>query len=144
MENLSRDTAARLNTRYFTILNHFFAHFNTPSTSDTRNLASTSATKTENALWVDRYRPQRFIELVGDDRVHREVMAWVKEWDWCVFGNKKGKKRPREDESLDEWKRPKEKVTSSVCSTRQIGRELNNRIFRLVVDPLNLGSPRTG
>ena len=95
MENLSRDTAARLNTRYFTILNHFFALSNTLSTSDTRNLASTSATKTENALWVDRYRPQRFIELVGDDRVHREVMAWVKEWDWCVFVSIRGSSKPR-------------------------------------------------
>ncbi|CAL1705258.1 unnamed protein product [Somion occarium] len=91
MENLSRDTAAKLTLK------------------GSQPQASTSS-RTEDTLWVDRYRPERFIELVGDDRVHREVMAWVKEWDWCVFGNKKGKKRMRDDENLDEWKRPREKL----------------------------------
>ncbi|KZT09714.1 uncharacterized protein LAESUDRAFT_722683 [Laetiporus sulphureus 93-53] len=64
-------------------------------------------------LWVDRYRPRRFTDLLGDDRVHREVVAWVKEWDYCVFGrNARGRKRPRGDdgENLDEWRRPKEKI----------------------------------
>ncbi|KAI0672750.1 P-loop containing nucleoside triphosphate hydrolase protein [Trametes maxima] len=70
---------------------------------------------TNTALWVDRYKPNRFTELLGDDRVHREVLSWVKEWDSCVFGKGKarGKKRARGDEdgeNLDEWRRPKEKL----------------------------------
>ncbi|KAH8106885.1 P-loop containing nucleoside triphosphate hydrolase protein [Cristinia sonorae] len=74
-------------------------------------LASTScAAGAESSMWVDRYRPQRYIDLVGDDRVHREVMAWVKEWDFCVFGNKKGKKKARDDGNLDEYRRPNEKL----------------------------------
>ncbi|KAH9900888.1 P-loop containing nucleoside triphosphate hydrolase protein [Cubamyces lactineus] len=73
------------------------------------------ANTTNTALWVDRYKPQRFTELLGDDRVHREVLSWVKEWDSCVFGKGKtrGKKRARGDEdgeNLDEWRRPKEKL----------------------------------
>ena len=69
------------------------------------------------ALWVDRYRPQRFTELLGDDRVHREVLSWVKEWDYCVFGRSKGRgrKRSREDadgENLDLWRRPVQKVST--------------------------------
>ncbi|KAI0362637.1 hypothetical protein OH77DRAFT_1416905 [Trametes cingulata] len=73
------------------------------------------ANTTNTALWVDRYRPNRFTELLGDDRVHREVLSWVKEWDACVFGKGKarGKKRARGDEdgeNLDEWRRPKEKL----------------------------------
>ncbi|KAI0371671.1 P-loop containing nucleoside triphosphate hydrolase protein [Pilatotrama ljubarskyi] len=73
------------------------------------------ANATNTALWVDRYRPNRFTELLGDDRVHREVLSWVKEWDACVFGKGKarGKKRARGDEdgeNLDEWRRPKEKL----------------------------------
>ncbi|TBU35498.1 P-loop containing nucleoside triphosphate hydrolase protein [Dichomitus squalens] len=73
---------------------------------------------TNNAnLWVDRYRPSRFTELLGDDRVHREVLAWVKEWDCCVFGKNKnrGRKRARDDadgENLDQWQRPREKASS--------------------------------
>lgn len=73
------------------------------------------ATAASSALWVDRYKPSRFTELLGDDRVHREVLSWVKEWDSCVFGTGKsrGKKRARGDEdgeNSDEWRRPKEKV----------------------------------
>ncbi|THG93472.1 hypothetical protein EW026_g7776 [Hermanssonia centrifuga] len=64
----------------------------------------------ETTLWVDRYRPKRFTDLLGDDRVHREVMAWVKEWDYCVFGKKKGKKRARDEENLDDHHRPREKL----------------------------------
>lgn len=70
-----------------------------------------SSSKTHDELWVDRYRPQQYTDLLGDDRVHREVMAWVKEWDYCVFGKSKGKQRMTEDgHSLDEYRRPQEKV----------------------------------
>ena len=75
------------------------------------------ATTTNTLMWVDRYRPARFTELLGDDRVHREVLSWVKEWDSCVFGRNKnrGRKRARDDangENLDQWRRPQEKVSS--------------------------------
>jgi chromosome transmission fidelity protein 18 len=43
-------------------------------------------------------------------------MAWVKQWDHCVFGKKKGKKRQRDDDenfnAEDEYHRPREKVES--------------------------------
>ncbi|KAG9318593.1 P-loop containing nucleoside triphosphate hydrolase protein [Chiua virens] len=68
----------------------------------------------DDTLWVDQYRPQRFTELLGNERVAREVMAWVKQWDWCVFGKRRYKKRPREDEQdydpEDEYHRPREKL----------------------------------
>ncbi|TFK91791.1 P-loop containing nucleoside triphosphate hydrolase protein [Polyporus arcularius HHB13444] len=74
-----------------------------------------ATTTNSTSLWVDRYRPQRFTELLGDDRVHREVLSWVKEWDSCVFGKNKnrGRKRARDDadgENLDQWRRPREKL----------------------------------
>ena len=65
---------------------------------------------------MDRYRPKRYLDLLGDDRVHREVMSWVKEWDYCVFGKSKGKKRARDDENLDEFRRPREKVCGFIHS----------------------------
>ncbi|KAF9509023.1 hypothetical protein BS47DRAFT_184538 [Hydnum rufescens UP504] len=73
-------------------------------------------------MWVDRYRPQRFVDLVGDERVNRETMSWVKEWDQCVFGLKKKKRKLKrkwneiEDEQdtsnapEDPWHRPREKI----------------------------------
>lgn len=80
-----------------------------PSTSKGPSSSSTEAT-----LWVDRYRPKRFTDLLGDERVHREVLAWVKQWDLCVFGKGKGKKRARDGEGFnpeDELGRPQEKVS---------------------------------
>ncbi|KAF9447866.1 P-loop containing nucleoside triphosphate hydrolase protein [Macrolepiota fuliginosa MF-IS2] len=71
-------------------------------------------TRMEDTLWVDRYRPACFTDLIGNDRVARETMAWVKQWDYCVFGKKKGKKRQRDgDENFntdDEYHRPGEKI----------------------------------
>lgn len=75
--------------------------------------ASSSSSTSETTLWVDRYRPKRFTDLLGDDRVHREVMSWVKEWDHCVFGKKKGKKRALDDDNPDEYRRPQERVCLS-------------------------------
>lgn len=98
MDELSATTAQRL------------MHPNTdPSTS-----SGHSSSRAEETLWVDRYRPKRFTDLLGDERVHREVLAWVKQWDFCVFGKGKGKKRARDDDifmsSEDELGRPQEKV----------------------------------
>jgi chromosome transmission fidelity protein 18 len=73
--------------------------------------ACSSTAGVESSLWVDRYRPRRFTDLLGDDRVHREVMEWVKEWDYCVFGKRKGKKRARDDDNPDEYRRPHERVS---------------------------------
>ncbi|BGP37138.1 Chromosome transmission fidelity protein 18 [Rhodotorula kratochvilovae] len=39
----------------------------------------------ETELWTDRYRPKRFVDLLGDERVHRNALLWLKEWDLCVF-----------------------------------------------------------
>ncbi|KAH9814323.1 P-loop containing nucleoside triphosphate hydrolase protein [Melampsora americana] len=40
-------------------------------------------------LWTDRYRPTKFIDLIGDERVFRNAMSWLKEWDQCVFKNER-------------------------------------------------------
>ncbi|CAE6526005.1 unnamed protein product [Rhizoctonia solani] len=66
------------------------------------------------SMWVDRYRPKCFTDLLGDERVHRETMAWLKEWDQCVFGRRKRrilKQDPNEGPLYqDEHGRPREKI----------------------------------
>ena len=80
-----------------------------------QSLPSDPSSRSEETLWVDRYRPKRYTDLLGDERVHREVLAWVKQWDLCVFGKGKGKKRARDGEkfaSLEDGSgRPQEKVS---------------------------------
>jgi chromosome transmission fidelity protein 18 len=36
-------------------------------------------------MWTEKYRARHFMELVGDDRTHRQVLKWLKAWDPIVF-----------------------------------------------------------
>ncbi|GAA0156401.1 hydrolase [Lithospermum erythrorhizon] len=38
-------------------------------------------------LWVDKYSPSSFTELLSDEQTNREVLMWLKQWDSCVFGS---------------------------------------------------------
>ncbi|XP_024380878.1 uncharacterized protein [Physcomitrium patens] len=40
-------------------------------------------------LWVDKYAPRSFTELLSDEKTNREVLRWLKQWDPCVFGSKR-------------------------------------------------------
>jgi chromosome transmission fidelity protein 18 len=51
-----------------------------------------NARKQSAALWVDKYAPRTFMDLVSDERVNRRVLRWVKEWDPFVFGGARGAK----------------------------------------------------
>ncbi|WWC88031.1 uncharacterized protein L201_002934 [Kwoniella dendrophila CBS 6074] len=71
--------------------------------------------KKSTVMWVDKYRPKQFTDLLGEDRVHREVMNWLKAWDKCVFKRiLQGKKRKMEgdDENfvVDPLGRPRERI----------------------------------
>lgn len=44
-------------------------------------------------MWTEKYRARHFMELVGDDRTHRQVLRWLKAWDPLVFP-KAGKNKP--------------------------------------------------
>lgn len=43
-------------------------------------------TKEKSELLVDKYAPQRYVDLLSDERTNREVLGWLKSWDRCVFG----------------------------------------------------------
>jgi chromosome transmission fidelity protein 18 len=36
-------------------------------------------------MWTEKYRAQKFTDLVGDERTHRSVLRWLKAWDPIVF-----------------------------------------------------------
>jgi len=38
-------------------------------------------------LWTEKYRARNFMDLVGDDLTHRQVLRWLKRWDPVVFPN---------------------------------------------------------
>ncbi|XP_047362161.1 chromosome transmission fidelity protein 18 homolog [Vespa velutina] len=36
-------------------------------------------------LWVDKYKPKKYIELLSDENVNRQFLYWLKLWDKIVF-----------------------------------------------------------
>eukprot|EP00026_Physarum_polycephalum_P001668 Phypoly_transcript_01670.p1 GENE.Phypoly_transcript_01670~~Phypoly_transcript_01670.p1 ORF type:complete len:1072 (-),score=303.53 Phypoly_transcript_01670:11-3154(-) len=46
----------------------------------------TPAVESDGLLWVDKYSPKSFQELLSDEKTNREVLGWLKEWDRVVFG----------------------------------------------------------
>jgi chromosome transmission fidelity protein 18 len=61
-------------------------------------------------LWLDKYRPTRFVDLLSDERTNREVLTWLKKWDTFVFPHKRPNKPTRKDSKEMEDLRPIEKV----------------------------------
>ncbi|KAI8904074.1 P-loop containing nucleoside triphosphate hydrolase protein [Gorgonomyces haynaldii] len=71
----------------------------------------------QRELWADKYKPKEYHELLGDEKLNRNVMSWVKTWDYCVF--KKEVKRPfmmwqkdrsMKQENTDPLKRPEKRL----------------------------------
>eukprot|EP00158_Paraphelidium_tribonemae_P005793 Partr_v1_DN27526_c0_g1_i1_m30670 putative chromosome transmission fidelity len=48
------------------------------------------------AMWVDKYRPSSYVDLMSDEWLNQEVMLWVKQWDPCVFPKDPKKSKPSE------------------------------------------------
>lgn len=41
-------------------------------------------------LWVDKYKPHKYMELLSDETTNRTLLRWIKLWDRVVF-----KRRPK-------------------------------------------------
>ncbi|KAL2507137.1 P-loop containing nucleoside triphosphate hydrolase superfamily protein [Forsythia ovata] len=51
------------------------------------DIVSTKAPVVSEQLWVDKYAPSSFTELLSDEQTNREVLLWLKQWDSSVFGS---------------------------------------------------------
>lgn len=60
--------------------------------ANAHNAASSTATAAavDGSLWVDRYAPKAFSELLSDEQVNRRALQWLKSWDVVVFPDKPG------------------------------------------------------
>ncbi|XP_053674908.1 chromosome transmission fidelity protein 18 homolog [Anopheles nili] len=45
-----------------------------------------------STLWVEKYRPRRYIDLLSDETTNRNLLQWLKLWDKAVFGREPVKK----------------------------------------------------
>ncbi|OUZ99573.1 AAA+ ATPase domain [Macleaya cordata] len=57
------------------------------SSESTDDLIDHQSSVTTECLWVDKYAPNSFTELLSDEQTNREVLLWLKQWDSCVFGS---------------------------------------------------------
>ncbi|CAM9740759.1 unnamed protein product [Lampetra planeri] len=84
-------------------------------------------------LWVDRFTPRHYTELLSDDYMNRCLLKWLKLWDMVVFGRERKKKPPPNwkskaqitedilEDELDAHNRPKYKVVL-LCGPPGLGK----------------------
>nr|CDS32843.1 chromosome transmission fidelity protein 18 [Hymenolepis microstoma] len=44
------------------------------------------STQLENQLWVKKYEPACYLDLISAEHVNRKLLCWLKAWDLSVFG----------------------------------------------------------
>lgn len=47
-------------------------------------------------LWVDKYRPRSYLELLSDETVNRQLLYWLKLWDKIVFNRNIAKPKKKQ------------------------------------------------
>ncbi|NXO45929.1 CTF18 protein, partial [Locustella ochotensis] len=77
-----------------------------------------------HCLWVDKFTPRRYMELLSDDYTNRCLLKWLKLWDTVVFGRDKAGKKPKPGPAahppLSHAKEPPNKWKSKVQLTEEI------------------------
>ncbi|XP_024068213.2 chromosome transmission fidelity protein 18 homolog isoform X2 [Terrapene carolina triunguis] len=62
-----------------------------------------------HCLWVDRFTPRHYTELLSDDYTNRCLLKWLKLWDVVVFGKEKPVKKAKPSaDARPPFKQPKE------------------------------------
>lgn len=97
-------------------------------------LTETEKNKKKNTLWTEKYRPKKFIDLIGNEQVNARILKWLSDWRYVV---KKGKiidsNTYNRDINIDPYKRPRKKIllihgppgigktTIAQCVCKQLG-----------------------
>ena len=80
-----------------------------------------------------KYEPQSYLDLIGDEVINRGLLKWLKSWDETVFGNKKYKAKTREaseqNKSFYHKNTHDQKQKNNYWATKQLidGTDLNIR-----------------
>ncbi|XP_066496584.1 chromosome transmission fidelity protein 18 homolog [Tiliqua scincoides] len=86
-----------------------------------------------HSLWVDRFTPRHYIELLSDDYTNRCLLKWLKLWDTVVFGKEKPVKKAKPS-AVDHqpFKHPKEQQGKWKSKT-----QLTEEALEAELDPQN-------
>ncbi|XP_073414531.1 chromosome transmission fidelity protein 18 homolog isoform X1 [Dendrobates tinctorius] len=99
-------------------------------------------------LWVDRYTPRHYTELLSDDYTNRCLLKWLKLWDTVVFGKEKMVKKPKvmpdqrankfQKESAGKWK-SKAQITEEILEAELDQHNRPKNKVTLLCGPPGLG-----
>ena len=102
-----------------------------PSSNTPEHSATNIELHDNKALWVEMYKPRKYVELLSDESTNRILLQWLKLWDKIVFNrNPKIKsakpgsnfqfKKLELNSNLDEHGRPAHKV-ALLCGPPGLG-----------------------
>ncbi|WCJ24233.1 Replication factor C large subunit [Euphorbia peplus] len=103
------------------------------SSESQTDVVHTETERVHEKLWVEKYAPSSFSELLSDEHTNREVLLWLKQWDSCVFGSEI---RSTSDEVFSALRRHssgaqnQSHAAESTFTRRKQGHGWNNRNFR--------------
>lgn len=118
-QTFENDTTAKLNNEWRTdqsygininvLLDRIEA--TTPTTDQNLNSITKNKNK-QSKLWVEKWRPKGFLDLVGNERNNRRILRWLRQWSPVVFKEELPKlpKEPEENIDMDPLLRPQKRI----------------------------------
>ena len=61
------------------------------------DLSRADSSNNNSLLWVEKFRPKNFLELLSDDGTNRTLLRWLKLWDKVVFNKEVKRKKTQND-----------------------------------------------
>eukprot|EP00092_Neocalanus_flemingeri_P030900 GFUD01033557.1.p1 GENE.GFUD01033557.1~~GFUD01033557.1.p1 ORF type:complete len:883 (+),score=321.60 GFUD01033557.1:37-2685(+) len=90
----------------------------------------------QTELWVEKFRPRSYMELLSDDGTNRTLLMWLKLWDKLVF-NKERKVKPKKEEDDETKFTPHSSLPEVQEEVDSVGRPLQRVV--LLHGPPGLG-----
>ena len=58
----------------------------------------------QTELWVEKFKPKSYTELLSDNGTNRTLLMWLKLWDKLVFGKERKVKKPLTEQEQEKAK----------------------------------------
>ncbi|XP_060522002.1 chromosome transmission fidelity protein 18 homolog [Cylas formicarius] len=108
---------------------------NVESVEETDEIQMLDQKEQDKQLWVELYKPRKYLELLSDESINRTMLRWMKLWDKAVFNRRpKIRATPQMNENakpffkkfelstkLDEHGRPEYKI-ALLCGAPGLGK----------------------
>ena len=64
--------------------------------------SSSDSDESSSTLWVEKFKPRSYMQLLSDDGTNRTLLHWLKLWDKVVFDKELAKKPSKVPEGASE------------------------------------------